>query len=163
MANETRTVNLYNPHDNLTGRDGGPYLDQVEAIEAEKRRAIVEDREPDLEHPPATAGIPLVTGPQLVAMSTSANIPSQERAAVDPIQHALGKVVDDDDFPVNVHTTVEQEVRENPNYNPADPTVTSTDGDDNSVDNGPGNVPATEVRNNESGNAAAAPADFPTE
>lgn len=40
---------------------GGPYHDDVLRIEAEKQRAIVEDREPDFENASATAGTPLLT------------------------------------------------------------------------------------------------------
>lgn len=71
------STNLYNPNDNVTGRDGGPYLDEVEAREAEKRRAVIEDREPDLDNPPPTAGIPLNTGARQVAVMGVNNLPSQ--------------------------------------------------------------------------------------
>lgn len=72
------TQPLYNPNDSITGRDGGPYLDQEEAKYAEIRRAAVEGREPDLENPGATAGIPLVNASQLLATATINNIPSQD-------------------------------------------------------------------------------------
>lgn len=68
---------LYNPNDSMTGRDGGPYLDIEEAKLAEQRRATVEDREPNFEDMPATAGIPLVTGPQLLTTASVNNLPSQ--------------------------------------------------------------------------------------
>lgn len=57
---------LYNPNDRLTGRDGGPYLDIVQAQADEVIRAKREGREPDLENPPANAGIPLSTAAQLL-------------------------------------------------------------------------------------------------
>ncbi len=72
------TQQLFNPNDSITGRDGGPYLDEEEAREAEIRRARVEGREPDLEKPPATAGIPLVTSSELLSIATINNIPSQD-------------------------------------------------------------------------------------
>lgn len=72
------TQQLFNPNDSITGRDGGPYLDEEEAREAEIRRARVEGREPDLEKPPATAGIPLVTSSELLSTATINNIPSQD-------------------------------------------------------------------------------------
>ena len=53
-------------NDRLTGRDGGPYLDQVQAQQDEILRAKREDREPDLDNPPANAGIPLSTAAQLI-------------------------------------------------------------------------------------------------
>ena len=68
---------LYNPNDNVTGRDGGPYLDEVEARNAEARRAVVEDREPDYDNPPATAGIPLVTAGRQAHTVGVNNLPSQ--------------------------------------------------------------------------------------
>jgi len=72
------TQQLFNPNDSITGRDGGPYLDEEEAREAEIRRARVEGREPDLEKPPVTAGIPLVTSSELLSTATINNIPSQD-------------------------------------------------------------------------------------
>ena len=68
---------LFNPNDNVTGRDGGPYLDEVEARSAEARRAVVEDREPDFDNPPATAGMPLVTAGRQAHMVGVNNLPSQ--------------------------------------------------------------------------------------
>lgn len=69
---------LYNPNDNITGRDGGPYLDLEEARLAEERRAVVEGRKPgkDLVAP---AGIPLVTGAQLLPTASVNNLPSQNQ------------------------------------------------------------------------------------
>jgi len=72
------TQQLFNLNDSITGRDGGPYLDEEEAREAEIRRARIEGREPDLEKPPATAGIPLVTSSELLSTTTINNIPSQD-------------------------------------------------------------------------------------
>ena len=70
-------VDLFNPNDNVTGRDGGPYLDEVEARNAEARRAVVEKREPDFDNPPATAGIPLLTGGRIAHVNGVNNLPSQ--------------------------------------------------------------------------------------
>lgn len=67
---------LYNPNDGLTGRDGGPYLDEEEARVAEIRRAKIEGREPDLNSPPASAGIQLSTADQLIR-TVEVNRPSQ--------------------------------------------------------------------------------------
>jgi hypothetical protein len=53
-------VELYDAAKGKSPRTGGPYLDEVEAEEAEKRRAKVENREPDLDNPPATVGTVLV-------------------------------------------------------------------------------------------------------
>lgn len=67
---------LYNPNDRLTGRDGGPYLDQEEQRVAEERRARIEGRKPDLKNPPATAGIQLSTAAQMLA-TVDVNVPSK--------------------------------------------------------------------------------------
>lgn len=96
MAEDTK--NLYNPHAGLTGRDGGPYLDEEERRLAEIRRAAVEGREPDFDNAPATAGTPLVTAGQLVAMANPTSIPSQEQS--DPYSLAVDKYAKDEDFPV---------------------------------------------------------------
>lgn len=68
---ETKTVDLYVAQKGLSERSGGPYLDDVEREEAEKRRAKVEGREPDLDNPPATAGTLLVTKDKLVETDNS--------------------------------------------------------------------------------------------
>lgn len=75
MGNERA---IYNANDGLTGRDGGPYLDQEEDRLAEERRARVEGRKPDLENPPASSGTVLVTAGQLLANAGVNNVPSQD-------------------------------------------------------------------------------------
>lgn len=72
------TQQLFNPNDSITGRDGGPYLDEEEARVAEERRARIEGRKPNFDNPPATAGIPLVTSAELLSTATINNIPSQD-------------------------------------------------------------------------------------
>lgn len=74
----TETQPLFNPNDGLTGRDGGPYLDEVEMELAEEQRAVVEDREPDYENPLATAGVPLQTAGKQVAAGFTGALPSQQ-------------------------------------------------------------------------------------
>lgn len=83
------SVSLFNPNDNVTGRDGGPYLDEVEARNAEARRSAVEDREPDYDNPPATAGIPLVSGSRQAAAIGVNNLPSQSHN----FDQSLGELV----------------------------------------------------------------------
>lgn len=79
---DAKKVDLYNPNDGLLGRDGGPYLDQVEAAQAEIRRAAVEKREPDLKNPGPYAGIHLVTAGQLIHDVSTLNVPSRDGTAV---------------------------------------------------------------------------------
>lgn len=88
-----KTEALFNANDGLTGRDGGPYLDEVEAQQAEIRRAKVEGREPDLDNPPASAGIVLVTARQAFANGSVNNVPSQD--GTDVGDTALRAVADD--------------------------------------------------------------------
>lgn len=92
-------VDLFNPHAGLTGRDGGPYLDQEERRLAEIRRAAIEDREPDFDKAPATAGTPLVTAGELAAMANPASIPSQQQvsANADPLVPGVKALVEDED------------------------------------------------------------------
>lgn len=96
-------TNLYNPHEGLTGRDGGPYLDREEARLAEIRRAEIEGREPNLDNPPATGGIPLVTARQLVQMAGANSVPSQ--AGYNPDATAVDKLANDESFPATPHST----------------------------------------------------------
>ena len=128
--------NLYNPHDGLTGRDGGPYLDQEERRLAEIRRAAIEGREPDFEQAPATAGTPLVTASELVAMANPASIPSQ--AAYDPAADSIERLAKDETFPVNAFASREKtqeevdaekaaESGDDHLSNPANPTTVSVD------------------------------------
>lgn len=44
---------------------GGPYLDDVQRVQAEEQRAAVEDRKPDFDNAPAIAGTPLLTAKQI--------------------------------------------------------------------------------------------------
>lgn len=60
------TVNLYDANKGRVPRTGGPYLDEVQAEEAERRRAKLENREPDLDNPPPYVGTRLVPASQLV-------------------------------------------------------------------------------------------------
>lgn len=128
-------VKLYGVHQGLTGRDGGPYLDQIERIEAEKRRAVVEGREPaDLTNPdalPATAGTPLVTVKELLFNANPSSNPSMQSTS--PVADAIGMAAADDSFPVNVHSEradISTQV-ENPEYDAAaNPTVGSKDPQD---------------------------------
>lgn len=79
---------VYNPNDGLVGRDGGPYLDEVQAEQDEIRRAKAEGRKPDLKNPGANAGIQLSTAGQMLATLTTQGAPSRENArtlAVDEI------------------------------------------------------------------------------
>ena len=64
-------VDLYDANEGKVARDGGPYQDQLVAEEAERRRAKVEDREPDLDNPGPTAATQLVAKHQLVERDTS--------------------------------------------------------------------------------------------
>ena len=129
------TKNLYNPHDGLTGRDGGPYLDDQERRLAEVVRAAKEDREPDFEKAPATAGTPLVTAAELVAAANPASNPSQMGS--DPYALAVDSLAADESFPVNAfaervktddEVAAEKAAGENSLLtNPANPTVISRD------------------------------------
>ena len=74
---DTQTVAYFNANDSVTGRDGGPYLDVLQAQEDEKRRAHVEKREPNLDNPPPNAGIQLNNAAQQLATADVNNLPSQ--------------------------------------------------------------------------------------
>ena len=127
------TKNLYNPHAGVTGRDGGPYLDQEERRLAEIRRAAVEDREPDFDNAPAVAGTPLVTAGQLVNMANPTSNPSQFNA--DPYGLAVDTLAKDESFPVDAFAQrplSDAEKDDNrdvvdPHNNPASPVYVSED------------------------------------
>lgn len=95
---------LFNVNDGLTGRDGGPYLDEVEQREGEKKRAAVEKRQPDLENPGPVAGTVLVTGQRLLQQDVVANIPSQDDK--DVLGVMISKHVSGEDFVPNSQGTV---------------------------------------------------------
>lgn len=61
---KSEEVDFYNPHEALQ-RDPGVYLDVVERQQAERVRAVMEDREPDFDNLPAGTGTPLVTQGEL--------------------------------------------------------------------------------------------------
>lgn len=60
------TVDLYNVNDGIHGRQGGPYLDQVEQANFERMQAAREGKEPDYGNPRPYPGIKLVTKAALV-------------------------------------------------------------------------------------------------
>lgn len=134
------SVNMFNPHDGLTGRDGGPYLDQEERRLAEIVRAAKEDRKPDFDNAPATAGTPLVTAAELVGMANPASIPSQQ-TTTDALTNAVSTLAKDEDFPVSAFSTRDKTDAEkegeraanstDPHDNPANPTVVSVDDESN--------------------------------
>lgn len=68
-------IDLYNVQDGIKGRDGGPYLDQIERHTAEVRRAAQEDREPAgaWEKLPPAVGTVIVTARQLEDNSYTSN------------------------------------------------------------------------------------------
>jgi hypothetical protein len=96
---------LYNANDGVTGRDGGPYLDEVEVIRAEERRALVEGREPDYDNPPATAGIQLNTAAQMM-FTVDVNRPSTTTAAFDEADARFSRAADDDNTNLRVFSEI---------------------------------------------------------
>lgn len=109
---------LYNANDGLTGRDGGPYLDQQEDITAEIRRAKIEGREPDLDNPPASAGTVLVTAAQAIANLGVNNLPSQSDNSALGAEAAVKAIADDETNTLKVAAVVPAEV-----YEDAEPTA----------------------------------------
>jgi hypothetical protein len=61
------TTDLYNANDGIHGRDGGPYLDQVEQLHWERHHAAREGNKPDLKNPRPYPGIVLRTASEQVA------------------------------------------------------------------------------------------------
>jgi hypothetical protein len=116
---------LFNPNDGLTGRDGGPYLDQVEMQQAEERRAKVEEREPDYDNLQPTAGVPLVTAATLASTYNSTAIPSQ--SGRDPMAEVVNAVADNPDVgPTPLATSPStEEIEEVGEENPATEPQTS--------------------------------------
>ena len=108
----TDKVPLFNANDRLSGRDGGPYMDLEEAKQAEIRRAQVEGREPDLENPPAYAGIQLNTAGQQILTADLGGIASQESRNTTDADAALKGAVDSEDVllqPVSEREAFEEE------------------------------------------------------
>jgi len=68
--NGDQKVDLYLASHGKTRRTGGPYMDDIQREEAEIRRAKMEDREPDLDNPPADVATKLVPKSQLVETDT---------------------------------------------------------------------------------------------
>lgn len=100
---------LFNANDGLTGRDGGPYLDEQEAVAAEVRRAKIEGREPDLDNPPASAGIVLLNAGQVLANRGINNLPSQDGNDFLSADKALREIAKADDNNFKIHSVVPAE------------------------------------------------------
>jgi cation transport regulator ChaB len=126
---------LYNANDGVTGRDGGPYLDVVEAEEAEKRRAVVEDREPDFDNLPATAGIQLNSAAQMLYTEHINNAPSRQNTAVDDADRRFDALHDDDNTPLRAWTEVPDDSLTNKDVDEVN-ALTGDDQDTNVEDEG---------------------------
>lgn len=94
-------TDFFNAQDGLNGRPGGVYLDMQQRVDAELLRAQSEDREADLENPPASAGTTLVTENRLVD-----NAYSNPSTAEGPVVVAVNPV---STLPVDVGTTANPE------------------------------------------------------
>ena len=123
------TIPLFNPNDGLTGRNGGPYLDEVQAQQDEVRRAKVEGREPDLEKPGANAGIQLSTAAQMLASLSVTNAPSMENARSEALAKAYADAYDQDALKATITDEVPdtsdqptiQDLGDDVELNPTDP------------------------------------------
>lgn len=127
MTDNIKEVAFFNIHDGIRGRDGGPYLDQIERQRAEIARAKVEGREPaDLDGPlPGTAGSPLVVAEVLfdnVASnpSMSVNFVSVDSHDASDETHVAPVIV----LPVDFRTEVSDNlVEEDVSVEPYEPVV----------------------------------------
>ena len=137
---------LFNANDGLTGRDGGPYLDEEEAREAEIRRARAEKREPDLDNPPASAGIVLLTPAQALANAGVNNLPSQDGNTTLGAAAAL-KAIEDDPSNLLVSRAVLPAEGIDESEEPVDlstRTALATDGTSRDEDESPVELPASD-------------------
>lgn len=82
-ASTEDTVHLYNVNDGVRGRDGGPYLDEVQARIAEDNRAYIEGREPNYDNLEPFVGVQLVTRDQLIQNYNNTLIASDEKTKWD--------------------------------------------------------------------------------
>lgn len=83
---------LWNVNEGITGRDGGPYLDEEQARAAEEIRARIEKREPNHDEIQPYAGIMLVPAATLINTETVNSNPSMEGST------ALAKALADSAF-----------------------------------------------------------------
>lgn len=65
--NDVKTRDLYNANDGVFGRQGGPYLDEVEQLQHEILQSAREGKKPDLDNPRSYPGIQLKTLNQQIA------------------------------------------------------------------------------------------------
>lgn len=125
------TANLYVATHGLYGRSGGPYLDDEERRVAEERRAIVEGRDPDYDHPGSTAGTVLVNATQLLS-AAGVNVPAVSgQSQTDANEVLVTSIAESEDSSLEVYATVPvdsgEEVPPEPETPPADtPTATTT-------------------------------------
>lgn len=97
------------------GRDGGPYMDEVDRRQAEVNRARVEGREPDLDNPPPIAGSQLVDAKTLVQQYNPASHPSMDSGSA--LAAAVDLAADDPDHPLTADAAVPAEVVETASSN----------------------------------------------
>lgn len=98
---EDRRIGLYNMPDGTHGRGTGVYMDHEQRVAAERRRAQLEGREPDLETPPATVGTALEVEAFLPGPTTQATVPvALQPGYADPL--AVVEVPEDEAATVDV-------------------------------------------------------------
>lgn len=91
------------------GRDGGPYLDDIEREQAEVRRAKIEGREPDLDNAGPVAGTVLVNADTLIKDYNPISHPSQQDVKTD-LAVAVDKMAADDEHPLSSVAEIPAEV-----------------------------------------------------
>lgn len=80
-AVEETLVPVYNVNDGVFGRDGGPYLDIEQEKAEERRRAIVEGRDPNFDDLLPGTGTQVVTAHQLVQTFNNTALAGQDKIA----------------------------------------------------------------------------------
>lgn len=99
----TESRDLYNVNDGIHGRDGGPYLDQVEMASEERKQALREGKKPNYANPRGYPGVQLKTAAQLVDGYNPTLIAGDDRRDASEIQ---AKPVTSADFVVPSATDV---------------------------------------------------------
>lgn len=108
---------FFNANEGLHGRQGGPFLDDVQRRQQEEVRAVREGREPDYENMQPAVGDPLVTEEQLLQQSIQSAEPYEltnfegvtaaPLVEVDIPEETEDEEVNEDDEPVNTDNSGE--------------------------------------------------------
>lgn len=138
-------VKFFNPNEGLHGRQGGPFLDDVQRKQTEETRAIREGREPDYDNMQPYVGDDLRTEEQLLQQAIHSATPPELTQFEGITANPLLEMADEDmaSNPENPDVKEQEEQKEDEDTNPEN-TPDENPGPAYTPENDPENTPDTD-------------------